>query len=348
MNLKTHLMLTATPMERLAGRFMKAPDHPTDGGGAPAADSQDSGASASEGPTTEEQLAQEFPDPEDNGEAEPVEASGADDDDDDYDEDDDEDGDSVDESASEEDDNDDQKPKKNRAKERIDELTAEARFQEREAQKWREEAIKRGADPDLNSAIEVPEEPDASKYEYGQHDSDYIRDKAKYDTRMEILEEQAKATFKSQAAQLDAKWAKNQAAALSRYPDFDEVVVKGGKEEKWHCPPVIAVAVKDSDYGPDVAYHLASNPQEAERIAKLTPLEQAREFGRLEERQAAKAARQARRAERGQQPNRVTKAPPPPTRRTKGTSSKRSANFDTDNFAEFERLVDERKMIRTS
>lgn len=353
MKSKTTLMITATPIEMMMGRLMKAPDHDASNGGAPAADTgQASGTpEKTEGLSTEKALEAEFDNFEDadgGTAASPDEADGDEDDEDDDEDADSEAGDDGEEEESEEADADLKPKKKNRAQERIDELTNESRSKEREAQLLREEVKRLGGDPDRIGREDdaIPEEPDPSKYQYGEQDVDYIRERAKYDTVMEMREKQAQASFKAQAAELDAKWTKNQAAALDRLPDFDEVVVKGAAENKWPCPPVIAVGIKDSDVGPDIAYHLASNPEEAKRLAELTPLEQAREFGRIEERLISKAARDARRAER--QPNRVTKAPTPPKRQTRGTGAPpKKANYDTDDFRAFERAVDSKKLIRS-
>jgi hypothetical protein len=44
----------------------------------------------------------------------------------------------------------------------------------------------------------------------------------------------------------------------------------------------MAETIKASDLGPDLAYWLGSNPKEAERISRLSPLLQAREIGKIE------------------------------------------------------------------
>jgi hypothetical protein len=44
----------------------------------------------------------------------------------------------------------------------------------------------------------------------------------------------------------------------------------------------MAEAIQSSEAGPDLAYWLGSNPKEAERIANLSPLMQAKEIGRIE------------------------------------------------------------------
>lgn len=58
--------------------------------------------------------------------------------------------------------------------------------------------------------------------------------------------------------------------------DFDEVARK-------YFSPVMASAVTESDVAPKVMAYMAQNPQEVERIAKLSPARQAAEIGKLED-----------------------------------------------------------------
>jgi hypothetical protein len=44
----------------------------------------------------------------------------------------------------------------------------------------------------------------------------------------------------------------------------------------------MAQSIQASDAGPDVLYYLGSNPKEADRIARLAPILQAKEIGKLE------------------------------------------------------------------
>jgi hypothetical protein len=103
----------------------------------------------------------------------------------------------------------------------------------------------------------------------------------------------------------------------AEYPDFDEVVTKGAAEEKWECSPLMALAIKSSPVGGDVAYELAKNPTEAARISKLIPVEQAWELGQVAGRHAA---RRASKAAAPAVPAKVTSsAPPPPVNRSRGS-----------------------------
>jgi hypothetical protein len=51
--------------------------------------------------------------------------------------------------------------------------------------------------------------------------------------------------------------------------------------------PIMAQTIQASDAGPDVAYYLGSNPKEAERIARLPAILQAKEIGKIESKLAS-------------------------------------------------------------
>lgn len=66
-------------------------------------------------------------------------------------------------------------------------------------------------------------------------------------------------------------------AVREKYTDFDEVV-----HDDLPISPFAAQVIMASEIGPELAYHLGKNPDEAARIFKLEPLQQAREIGRIE------------------------------------------------------------------
>lgn len=67
-------------------------------------------------------------------------------------------------------------------------------------------------------------------------------------------------------------------AAREKYDDFEQVAYNPTLK----VTDVMAQAIQASDIGPDVIYHLGSNPKEAARIAQLPPILQAKEIGRIE------------------------------------------------------------------
>jgi hypothetical protein len=66
--------------------------------------------------------------------------------------------------------------------------------------------------------------------------------------------------------------------ARDRYEDFEQVAYNPNLP----VTDFMAQAIQASDIGPEVIYHLGSNPKEAKRIADLPPLLQAKEIGKIE------------------------------------------------------------------
>jgi len=66
--------------------------------------------------------------------------------------------------------------------------------------------------------------------------------------------------------------------ARNKYDDFEQVAYN----PKLPVTETMAQTIQATDNGPDVIYYLGSNPKEAERIARLSPLLQAREIGKIE------------------------------------------------------------------
>ncbi len=66
--------------------------------------------------------------------------------------------------------------------------------------------------------------------------------------------------------------------ARDRYEDFEQVAYNPSLP----VTDVMAQAIQASDIGPEVIYWLGSNPKEAGRIARLPPVLQAKEIGKIE------------------------------------------------------------------
>ena len=66
--------------------------------------------------------------------------------------------------------------------------------------------------------------------------------------------------------------------ARDKYDDFDQVAYN----QNLPVTEVMAQSIQASDIGPDVLYHLGSNPKEAARIARLPAILQAKEIGKIE------------------------------------------------------------------
>ena len=82
---------------------------------------------------------------------------------------------------------------------------------------------------------------------------------------------------KEQAEIVEA-YGEREEKARDKYDDYEDVVYN----PKLRITDVMAETIQHSDIGPDLAYWLGSNPKEADRIARLSPIMQAREIGKIE------------------------------------------------------------------
>lgn len=66
--------------------------------------------------------------------------------------------------------------------------------------------------------------------------------------------------------------------ARDKYDDFEQVAYN----ESLPVTDVMAQSIQASEVGPDILYWLGSNPKESARIARLSPILQAKEIGKIE------------------------------------------------------------------
>lgn len=98
------------------------------------------------------------------------------------------------------------------------------------------------------------------------------------DERLKQDRDQAeKRSAQERRNQLVASHREREAKALEKYEDYIEKA-----HYNPHMTEAMAQAIMESDVGPDVAYWLANNPQDSARIARLSPVQQIRELGKIE------------------------------------------------------------------
>lgn len=126
-----------------------------------------------------------------------------------------------------------------------------------------------------------------------------------------------------------AQWDKRLDAARKQLEDFDELVLEN---DQVNITDAMKQAIFEADRGPEVAYFLAQNPAEAERIAKLSPVAAVRAIGKIEDGLTPKA-----KAAPTTKPK-VSSAPAPitPSSRPAANSAKKPLGEVSD-FAEYER-----------
>ncbi len=112
--------------------------------------------------------------------------------------------------------------------------------------------------------------------------------------------------------------------AREKFADYDSVVFN----PDLRITPQMAEVIKESEVGPEVAYHLGANTSEAARIAALPPLRQAVELGKIEDRLiAAKAEPKPQPAPRN--------PPPAPPKTVSGLSSGLNKSGEEMTMAEY-------------
>ena len=197
-----------------------------------------------------------------------------------------------------------------------------------------------------------PKAPDPAKYQFGELDARYVADLARYSANQVIeadRQQRTAETAQTAKAREAEQFRAFNAKAVEKFPDFQEVVLDTAARQEWALSDVVAKLALQSDFGHDVFYDLARDPTEAQRVASLTPVEQARWFGRREAFYSAKspAANGNGQAAPGANaprqttplPVRTTQAPPPPQTRLRGGGNPQPVQADTTDFAAFERLV---------
>jgi hypothetical protein len=210
-----------------------------------------------------------------------------------------------------------EKPKGKSVQERIDEITAARREAEREAEYWRSKALDK--QPETQSEAQPDAEPDPENYEFGEADPRYLKDIVRHEMRQELAQKRQRASVASAVEKLDANYSQRLESVKDELPDYDEKVTQSAKRGEWPLPPLLAIASKESEVGPKVLYHLATNREEAIAISRLSPIEQAVAFGRLEAKFLGAPA---------VQPNIATNSPEPAPARTKGGQFAPSSGLD--------------------
>lgn len=237
--------------------------------------------------------------------------------------------------------------KKNRFQKRIDRLTKRAAEAERRAEAAEKKLTAQGKPPE-SEAVAGTEEPEPDDFE---DYNDYLDALTDYKAELKFAEKMKKA--KPEEPKGDTEAADEPeverdieledatdylfdafADYRAKHDDFDDVVQAADLK----ITRDMVVAMADTDDPAGIAYHLGKNKDEAARIAKLTPLAQAREIGKLE------VLLTQPKPEIKPTPKKQTKAPEP-IDPLKGGDASTKAPHEMD-FAEYEQAMNEREYGR--
>ena len=191
---------------------------------------------------------------------------------------------------------------------RLDRQKAARVAAETEARLLREELARVKATPATASSDAIPDPNNFA------NDADYHRAVGRWEASQEARgreAQQAQERAQMERAQpqrqayatMEESWTKREADFTKTTADY-EAKVTPFLDDLQHFADATRQAVVESDMGPALLYHLATNPEEAERIADLSPARQMAELGKLEERLSSRRARSASNAP----------TPPNPTR----------------------------------
>ena len=166
---------------------------------------------------------------------------------------------------------------------------------EQEAAYWRGVAEAGGKKLEPQSPVVSP-----PKVEDFQTYDDFLVAKAKHEFKLE--QAQINETQEAEREQNRVRAAYNERfrKAIEKHPDLPEVVQAIIHNPNIPQNPAMAQAIMESEVGPEITYHLGQNPQEAIRIALMSPYAAAREIGRIEAKVTSTT-----------QPNTITQAPDP-------------------------------------
>jgi hypothetical protein len=146
----------------------------------------------------------------------------------------------------------------------------------REALEARLAALEQGQAPRQALVADAKPTPDqfTDAFEYAEALAEFSAERALKERDRQDLERKAQ----EQQAKVVQTWTKRLEAAKVEIDDFDEMVSSSDVV----VPNHIRDAILESDVGPQILYHLASNQDQARSFNDLTPAQALRAIGKLE------------------------------------------------------------------
>ena len=248
------------------------------------------------------------------------------------------------------------KPKKSVA-ERIAEITKKRRDAERAAEQAANEKTalaeenrilkqKLGLTDDEtgDKSQDGPKAPDPKDFEYGEYDQkfreaerEYIRQSTIAAVRAEQDENRQSEAAERQAQERKALLDTQIEAGVTKYEDYEEVVLEGVLNDLPPPSEEAADLILKSEHGADLMYHFAQNPDEVRAMTQKSPLEQAQYIGKLEARFSAAEKPPAKKKKA-----KPSKAPEPITR-ARGGGGRFAKSDDDSDFLDFEKKYNKPK-----
>lgn len=168
-----------------------------------------------------------------------------------------------------------EKPKPSKGvQKRLDELTREKYEERRRADALQTQLERTIAMLERASGGEQPAEqqqpdpngaPDPERYPEGENDRAYIRDLARFEVRQEMAAQQAKQEQMREIAAIQAR----EQAAREKYADYAEKVTTDALAPIIQGNPQLIATLAKHEQGPDLAYYLATHPEEVQTLSRI-------------------------------------------------------------------------------
>ena len=194
---------------------------------------------------------------------------------------------------------------------------AEAERQKREELETRLKALESQAAPKVEQSSNDKPRPDqfVDAFEYAEALADWSAENAVMKARQEDIERKKQ----EERAKVIDTWNTRLESTKSDLPDFDDMVASSDVV----VSDQVRDAILESEVGPRILYHLAENPEVAEKISKSSLITALREIGKLEAKFEKNDAKEVK-------PVAVKSKAPAPISPIKGTSSEQAVVTDTD------------------
>lgn len=156
---------------------------------------------------------------------------------------------------------------------------------EREAEYWRGVAEGRAAQPPAQPAAETAPQGPPQIDQFESYD-DFLVAKAKYEFKQEEREENEKKQRNVRVTTYNERFAK----AAQKIPDLPKLVHRMINNPAIPQNAAVVDAIMESEVGPEIAHHLATNIEDAIRIGRMSYAGAAYEMGKIAARLTSAAA----------------------------------------------------------
>ena len=217
------------------------------------------------------------------------------------------------------------KPKRSRAADRINALTREKYEAQKQAEAYQAQVaelqryVQQANQPDLTADMPKIADYDYDENRYQQAVAQWQSEKMQ-SLEMQRQQQDRQRVMQAEEQRQQAILGEKVAEGMAKYPDFQQKVFDPSLPPLRQINPSAYQAVLESDKAADVAYYLASNPQEVYQFASMNPVQAIRAVALLESRIGKKLA--------------AHKAPQAPPSRVQGNSEsmKNPSDMTTEEF----------------